>query len=528
MAETMYNFLYLRLSREDGDDDGRSDESQSIGSQRTCLREFVYTHGLQHLHFEEVIDDGYSGTHFERPGIKRILKLVELGKVQTIIVRDLSRFARNYLDAGEYLEYIFPGYGVRFISINDGYDSADYQDTTAGLHIAIKNLINQMYSRDISKKIKSAVDMKKMNGEFVYGTAPYGYKKGPQKNTIVIDDEAALVVRRIFRLACDGVTITQIAQILNSEGIPTPSVHLSKVRSKNYIPRAVWTFESIRNIITNRIYTGDTVPFKSHVVKLGSDRVKMIPEEERIVIENTHEPIITREMYFQARLIIKSCKKSARKGSTSVLNSYLVCGCCGNKLFKGKVQNKSFLCSTARYNPESECKQIRVWEEAMKGVILRAIHQQCLVMDAHIKSARSSLKAGRNESDEIKIKLRFLKRELEGVQTAKMELYEKYISSTLLKEEYLEKKISLNEKEQEIKSEIAMHEEMLTRLTSSEDTETAIAEEESLVVKYSGISELTEPLMRELIQKIIVYPNGAINIVWNFKNAIESDVTQVI
>lgn len=528
MAEEKYNFLYLRLSREDGDDDGKSDESQSIGSQRTCLREFQYTHGLGHLQFEEVIDDGYSGTHFERPGIKRILKLVELGKVQTIIVRDLSRFARNYLDAGEYLEYIFPGYGVRFISINDGYDSNDFQDTTAGLHIAIKNLINQMYSRDISKKIKSAVDMKKMNGEFVYGTAPYGYKKGPQKNTIVIDDEAALVVRRIFKLACDGVTITQIAQILNAEGVPTPSMHLSSVRSKKYIPRTVWTFESIKNIITNRIYTGDTVPFKSHVVKLGSDRVKMIPEEERIVLENTHEAIITREMYFQARTIIKSNKKSAKKGSSSVLNSFLVCGCCGNKLFKGKVQNKSFLCSTARYNPDSACKQIRVWEEAMKGVILRAIQQQCIIMDAHIKSVRNSISAGRNESDDIKIKLRFLKRELEGVQTAKMQLYEKYVSGTLSKDEYLEGKITLNDKEQQLKAEISLLEETLTRLASETPVEQTVQEEEGIVAKYSSITELTEPLMRELIQKIIVYPNGAINIVWNFKNAIKSEDESVV
>ena len=527
MAEATYNFLYLRLSREDGDDDGRSDESQSIGSQRTCLREFLYTHGMGNMQFEEVIDDGYSGTHFERPGIKRILKLVELGKVQTIIVRDLSRFARNYLDAGEYLEYIFPGYGVRFISINDGYDSADYQDTTAGLHIAIKNLINQMYSRDISKKIKSAVDMKKMNGEFVYGTAPYGYKKGPEKNTIIIDDEAALVVRRIFRLACDGVTITQIARILNAEGVPTPSMHLSNVRSKKYIPRTVWTFESIKNIIINRIYTGDTVPFKSHVVKLGSDRVKMIPEEERIVIENTHEAIVSREMYFQARLVIKSCKKSARKGSPSILNTFLVCGCCGNKLFKGKAQNKSFLCSTARYNPESECKKVRVWEDKMKEVILRAIHQQCLIMDAHIKSVRSHRKAGRDESEEIKIKLRFLKRELEGIQAAKMELYEKYVSGSFGKEEYLDKKIALNDKEQNTKSEIAMCDETLARLSTSGDAEEVIAEEESIVTKYLGISELTESLMRELIQKIIVYPNGAINIVWNFKNAIESNETYI-
>ena len=142
--------------------------------------------------FEEISDDGYSGTSMMRPGMRRLLQLVDQGVVRTIVVRDLSRFARNYLEAGHYLEFVFPSYGVRFISINDQFDSAQMGESTGGLEFAIKNLINQMYSKDISKKIKSAVDLKKMNGEYVYGTAPYGYKKGEVKNTIVVDAPAAL------------------------------------------------------------------------------------------------------------------------------------------------------------------------------------------------------------------------------------------------------------------------------------------------------------------------------------------------
>ncbi len=526
MAETKYNFDYLRLSKEDGDDDSGSVESQSIGSQRMCVREYKITHGLTGQ-FEEIVDDGYSGTHFERPGIKKILKLVELGKVQTIIVRDLSRFARNYLEAGYYLEYVFPEYDVRFISINDGYDSAEYSDASAGLHIAIKNLVNQMYSRDISMKIKSTVDLKKMNGEFVYGTAPYGYKKGEVRNTIVVDDVAALIVKRIFNMACQGTTVTQIARILNGESVPTPSMHLSAVRSKNYKIRTVWTFESVRNIIINRIYTGDTEPFKSHVVKLGSDRVKMIPCEERFVIENTHEAIISRETYFQAQRIFRNtAKKSPRKGTSSILNSYLVCGCCGNRLVKGKVQNKSFLCATARYVPNSRCEQIRVNEALMKEVLLRSIQRQCMMMDSHIKSVRAVAKQKGSEADRVKTKMKFQKRSLEGILTAKMELYESYVSGQCSKDEYLEKKVELNEKEQNTRAEIALSEDILSKITEDSSSAEILTNEEELIAKYATVSELDANLMRELIKTVTVYPDGNINIVWNFKNIFEN-TTQV-
>ena len=195
MPDERRNFVYLRLSKEDGDvADGISEESQSIASQRSCIEQYRSNHP-ELDDFEEIVDDGYSGTHFDRPGIKKLLALVDRDAVGTIIVRDLSRFARNYLEAGHYLEFVFPAHNVRFISINDGYDSDEYGEATAGLHIAIKNLINQMYSSDISRKIKSAVDIKKLNGEFVYGTAPYGYKKGSERNKIVVDEKALKGIR---------------------------------------------------------------------------------------------------------------------------------------------------------------------------------------------------------------------------------------------------------------------------------------------------------------------------------------------
>lgn len=520
MPEPKLHVAYLRLSMEDGDvASGKSDESQSIASQRACIRQYLRTHEDLPLHFEEIIDDGYSGTNFHRPGIQRMLQLVEADKIATVIVRDLSRFARNFLEAGYYLEFVFPARGVRFISVNDGYDSAEYGESTAGLQIAVKNLVNQMYSQDISQKIKSAVDLKKRNGEYVYGTAPYGYKKGPQKNTIVTDEEAARVVQRIFAMACDGQTITQICRRLNEEKIPTPSVYLAAVRGK-YPTRAFWTYDSVRNILGNRIYTGDTEPFKSHVVKVGSKRVKSIPEAERVVLPDTHEALISRETFFRAREVVKSNVKTPSKGAASVLSSFLVCGCCGNKLTKGKRQNKTFLCASARYDPSSDCKKVRCEEEKMKAILLNAIRQQCRLADEQVKLIRSAAKARQSEADSLTVGLRHHRRALESAQNAKMALYEEFIGGKLDREAYLKKKSTLNEKEQTAKLQLALLEERRNALAQAQEQNDAVQEEQDVLSKYQDISELDEKLMRELVKNVIIFPNGHVEIVWNFNDFI--------
>ena len=293
LYEPQKDIMYLRLSEEDDE----RDESCSIASQRGCIERYLSDRGDLGTDFEEIVDDGYSGTNLERPGMQRLLDLIDMGQVRTVIVRDLSRFARNYLEAGYYLEVVFPTKGIHFIAINDGFDSWEVGEDTGGLELAIRNLVNQMYSRDISRKIKSVVDMKKRNGEYAFGAVPYGYKKGAIHNTIVIDEPAAETVRRIFALAAEGTSITKIALTLNEDQVDTPSVYLASVRG-NYKTRAFWTYESVRNILGNRIYTGDTEVFKSHVTCVGSNKVRLIPEELRQVIPETHA------RSFPAQLII--------------------------------------------------------------------------------------------------------------------------------------------------------------------------------------------------------------------------------
>lgn len=519
MLDNRIDAYYLRLSLEDGDvAEGTINESCSITSQRSCVMQFLGAHPELGGDFKEFSDDGYSGTNMERPGIQRLLRLVEQGLVRTIVVRDLSRFARNYLEAGHYLEFVFPAYGVRFISINDRYDSDDYGENPAGLDLAIRNLINEMYSKDISRKIKSAVDIKKRNGEFVYGTAPFGYKKGAQKNTIVVDDEAAITVKRIFKLASEGTTITEIALVLNKDGVPTPSQHMAQYRSSKYKVYTDWTWNSVKNIIENRIYTGDTEPFKSHVVKIGSDRTKQIPRELREIIPETHEAIVSRELYYLAQTTIKSVSKKKSVSQNNPLTSRLICGCCGNTLGKGKAKNKNWLCSKARYNTVLDCKSVRADEAEIKGIILRAIQQQCSLIDFSIQEQKNLQKASRSEQAIVGDEIRSLQRKLDKLQNTKRELLEAVMADRLTRDDYVAKKKALLSEEESITAKLTVFQKKFESFSASNTKMEQHQEAAKEIRQYEGITELTPEVMKALVKRVIVYPDKHIRIEWNFSD----------
>jgi DNA invertase Pin-like site-specific DNA recombinase len=508
---------YLRLSLEDDEvARGNHRESTSIGSQRLCISEFVQSHSDMPKDITEFVDDGYSGTSMERPAMKKLLQLVTMGRIRTIIVRDLSRFARNYLEAGHYLEYIFPAYNVRFISINDDYDSAKVATgDSKGFELAVRNLLNDMYSRDISRKIKTSVDLKKMNGEYVYGQAPFGYKKGEKKNTIVVDEEAAEIVRRIFHLAVSGRTVTEIARQMNEEKVITPSVYLSAVRGK-YKTYELWTFESVRNILINRIYTGDTVPFKSHVVKIGSNRVKMIPEEEQIVIPDTHEAIVSREVFYQAKCVIKSNKKRKNVNPKNILTGYLVCGCCGKKLTKGRSTNKDWLCATARYTDELGCGQIRLNENQMKEKLLSSIQVQCNMADASIEQIQAEQNEEAKALDQVRWNHRKAGKELEECSNRIMNLMDDYYEQKITKDEFVKEKAVIKEQESKLKSNVAELEQEMERIQLRISEQISKETDAGVISKHRNVEVLDEGIMKELVSKIVVFPDNVVRIQWNF------------
>ena len=244
----------MRLSREDGD----KEESNSIGSQRDMIRDFILKREDMVV-VQEYVDDGFSGVSFDRPGFQRLLKDLEAKKIDCIVVKDFSRFARNYIDSGRYLEKIFPSMGVRFVSINDNYDSSGARSQSDALIVPFKGILNDAYCKDISMKIRSQLDIKRKTGDFIGAFCTYGYRKSPEnKNRLVVDEEAARVVEMIFRLRIQGMTNSSIAARLNSMGIPSPSAYKAG-KGMNYrsgfrvAGQAGWTAVAIRRVLTNEV-----------------------------------------------------------------------------------------------------------------------------------------------------------------------------------------------------------------------------------------------------------------------------------
>ena len=283
--------VYIRLSREDGD----KEESDSVGNQRKLLTDYV-AKKEDFILYDTYIDDGYSGTNFNRPSFQRMIADIQDGKVNCVVVKDLSRFGRDYIDTGRYLERYFPDLGVRFISVTDSIDS---MKQAYDMLLPIKNIFNEQYARDISKKIQATVKSKQKAGEFIGAFTSYGYKKSPvNKNKLVIDDYAASVVRRIFSLYIQGYGKQKIAKLLNAEGILCPAEY-KKVNGENYKncnrleSTTYWSYSTINSILHREMYVGNMVQGTKHQRMRSKQKKK--PKEDWIIVENTHEPIIDKE-----------------------------------------------------------------------------------------------------------------------------------------------------------------------------------------------------------------------------------------
>lgn len=512
---------YLRLSL--ADDDGK-DESNSITSQRKCIADYCKKH-IPNDNIVECVDDGYSGTNFERPGFRKMMFLVKNGNVKTIVLKDLSRLGRNYLEVGYYLEYVFPSYGVRVVAINDNFDSEALSGGTVGLEVAIRNLMNEYYSRDISKKISSAVHIKKMKGEYVYGAVPFGYRKGTVKNTIVIDPEAASIVKYVFSLALSGISYSAIAKMLNEEKVITPSVYLAKYGGRqNYKTSAFWSYESVRNLLTNRIYTGDTEIYKSHVKTVGTNKVKQLPVSERVVIENTHEAIISYEDFIRARDVVKITKpKTPSKGKTGMLNGYLVCGCCGGKLTKGKAKNHYFLCVNARYRPDSACGQVRAEEKKMQEILLNAVRAQLDLFEEQDAKIRQSIARKGSEILTLQKELTDLSMQEKRSMERKMRLYEDFVEGKIQKDVYLQEKDLLAKELDGIKAKSSILSANIAELSNMQQKSSDESKESRLLSGFKG-QELSEDMLSAFVQKVVVMPDGEIEIFWKYKDEFTNEL----
>lgn len=370
----------MRLSR----DDDRAGESTSIENQRIILQKYVTERGGTIV--DEYVDDGFSGTNFERPDVKRMLADAQSGRIDTIVVKDLSRFGRNYIQVGQYIDYIFPAYGIRFIAISDNVDTADRYSTAMDM-MPIMNVFNEWHAANTSKKIRAVLEAKQRSGVYTSWNYPYGYRAGTDENrTAIIDEEAAKVVRRIFELRAEGNSVRKIARALTDENIPNPTTYFRKLDGGkwNRPCKPYWCPQTVTGILSNPVYIGDTVQHKTTSVSYKNHKVINIPESERIVKRNAHEAIIGLELWDRVRQIDAALSRGKVDKSNRVhaLSGLLVCPDCGRKLklkthkgaFKDSNASKcTFYCRTYIDLGKKYCLSHAITESEIECVVLRDI-----------------------------------------------------------------------------------------------------------------------------------------------------------
>lgn len=504
--------VYLRLSLEDMDKQSNSvkDESNSISAQRMLINNHLdQDQELRSFPRIEFCDDGFSGTNFERPGFSSMIEMVRHGEICCIVVKDLSRFGRDYLEVGDYLEHIFPFLGIRFKSVNDNYDSEKHKGKTIGMDIAFKNIIYDYYSKDLSKKVKSAMWQKQKECHYV-SCVPYGYKSSPtDKHCLIIDPETADIVRRIFLEVISGKSCTAIAKELNMEGVSTPSEYKS-VRRKGSRIIPLWTNHSVMGIIENIKYTGTMVNHTRESRYIRDKNQRRVPKEEWCIKQNAHQAIVTQAEYDAAQNAINRRRKAEKKSHDQSDRVYY-CGHCGGKL--EKVNETIFACSTHRFSDESPCEKVRQRKSRLEDVIFEALKSQIYITKAEACTRKKELA---QTADSASIKMTLLTSQLSELKRRKLFIYEQYKDGKLTDPEYLNQKDKLNEREGSINTQINDCKALIEMAAAEGESR---SDRLSLIGRFSEFSDdVLKDHLYDAIEKVIVYDSETIEILWKFND----------
>jgi len=515
--------LYLRISS----DDENVNESCSIKNQRDLLRRFVSTHPtLSAGKVLEFADDGWSGTNFERPQMKALLDLTRRGEIQCIVVKDLSRWGRNYIEVNEYIEQIFPFLGVRFISLNDRYDSDDFKGCTAPMDIAFASLVHDLYCKDLSMKVRQSCLSKAKKGEFVQGTAPYGFVKSDAEKKMLVDEEAAVIVRRIFALACDGMRAAKIAALLNAEKIDSPIMYQKRLGRKPVGYQSlvsgdgVWTEITIRRIIADERYTGVLVYGKTRTVTVGGKKRVRLPESKWIKVPGTHEAIVSEETYKRANAGIKHYKKSGVKGTKVPFIGKLKCGCCGHALRFYPSQNSYFFCQGAELNFGMGCSDGRLYLDDLKASILAAVKIETgKVLDKRRQCKQ--LHRGSFEKETILSECKRLTTQIGMLERRGVSLYEDFADGKLDRDGYLVAKADCAAELAEAEARASKLRARLEGMTEKNE----VSSDNPLLRRILDADDVTDEVL-SLVDCIKMYDPSRIEIRFAFGDTNISEVCQ--
>ena len=505
--------IYCRLSK----DDEYQGDSMSIQNQRAMLTQYAKDKGLTNL--KVYVDDGFSGTNYERPNFKKMIKDIEDGKVGTVIVKDLSRLGREYLQTGYYTEIFFPQNDVRFIAVNDNVDSDNGENEFA----PFKNIINEWYAKDISKKIKASLYTKALNGDCSTGKVPYGYSKDPDNKTRYIPNDCADNVKMIFQWEIEGCSCGEIAGKLTKLGIPTPAAYYYMKRGKekdgSYLKRPdLWLITTVKGILMNPVYTGKTVAHRSTFKSFKDKRKVALPQEEWIVTEGTHEALVSQEDYDTVYKRLSSKSRSRVDNPDNIFKSLVWCPECGKRHAFTKRLDKSgskgvYSCQTASKYGRKYCSFHYITLKQLHDVVLSDIRLHAKLAKEN-SGAYYELLTSAADAEKVSEKNLLLneaekaKKRIAELDILIQKLYEDMTFGVLSKERYI--KMS-QDMENELATLKARSIEIAGILNENEKIADNAARFTELIEKYTDITELDYELIHTLIEKIYIHERENIN-----------------
>lgn len=522
--------LYARISVETE----RKREADTIGNQLQLLKDYVSEHSDLTV-FDIYSDDDISGTDFIRPEFSRMMNDLRDGKIDCIIVKDLSRLGRNYLESGEYIEMVFPFFRCRFISVTDRFDTK-YQQ--ADISVQLKNMANEMYAKDISRKICSTMRTIQDQGKFAGSRAPYGYRLDPaDKHHLIIDEETAPIVKQLFELLAEGNTVHFVATTMNANGIPSPGRLLYErgIASTDHFKNSKWYMQTVRRILQDEIYLGWMVSgkFRSTYHSTGKKGSQPVPREEWIVTKGTHEPIVTEELFNKVQEYFVRMKEE--HGQTAVYNSkskkasifkgHLRCGECGQAMFlrnkhsHGKVTAWYYCALHENYN-SSYCVKKAVKKQDVEDIALKLIRTQIkLFTDARemiiaLNKKESSKTKYRIYSDQI----RNVKKQIEKYMSLKASLYEDFANGVLSQSDYISMGQEYAQKADELRIFLAELEKEAQKYSQTYAMNGSWAQ---IIEQYQNAETLTEEMIDAFIDEMILYNNGHVEVKFRFKDELD-------
>lgn len=512
---------YIRLSKEDIN--RGKDDSNSVTNQKALLDDYYQQHIDE---FESTrppyVDDGYTGTDTNRDSFQRLLSDIYAKKVNCVIVKDLSRLSRNYTDAGSLIENLFVQMNVRFISLTEGIDSYLNPDSISNLIVPITNVINDNFCYQTSKKIRQVFDMKRRNGEFIGGFAAYGYKKNPKdKNALIVDEEAAEIVKNIYEWFLDGMSKNAIVHNLNDRGILCPSEY-KKSKGLNYqnpsgSERPLWSSKTVSDILKNRLYVGDMVQGRQRVKSYKIHTQEQVPENEWYIVENTHEPIIERPIFEKVQELLKRDTRTApQKKKLYLFSGFLRCADCGKAMSRSQVKGTVYyFCRTYKDQSKTACTKHSVKHNRLEAAVLYAIQQQVYLTVHYANTLEyiSTAPLQKSQSMRIEALIDAKEKERSKIMRYKQSIYQDWKDGEITHSDY-------RHMSEDYERQIAALGEVLKNLHAErEELQNGItAESPCLVVfkKFENIDKLTREVLVELVDHIKVHENGNISVKFKF------------